>query len=77
MYFQMLFTVCLCSDGLKYAADVKDMILTATCGHVAGFMSETIQGVGGSIPLASGYLPEVYKVCALMNGPLSLNTSFK
>jgi 4-aminobutyrate aminotransferase-like enzyme len=30
--------------------------------QVAGFMSETIQGVGGAVPLADGYLPEVYKV---------------
>lgn len=53
-----------CSDGLKYAADLKDLLLTATPGKVAGFMAETIQGVGGAVPLASGYLPEVYKVRA-------------
>lgn len=51
-----------CSDGSKYAADLKDLLLTATPGKVAGFMAETIQGVGGAVPLASGYLPEVYKV---------------
>lgn len=27
-------------------------------------MAETIQGVGGTVPLATGYLPEVYKVGA-------------
>eukprot|EP00798_Chlamydomonas_sp_ICE-L_P026930 gene26931-4553_t len=48
-------------DGPKYAEDVKDLIATATSGRVAGWMSETIQGVGGSVPLATGYLPEVYK----------------
>lgn len=29
--------------------------------QIAGFMSETIQGVGGAVPLADGYLPAVYK----------------
>jgi hypothetical protein len=46
----------------RYAADVADLIQGATPGTVAGFISETIQGVGGSVPLADGYLPEVYKV---------------
>ena len=31
-------------------------------GGVAGFISESIQGVGGSVPLADGYLPAVYDV---------------
>lgn len=46
----------------RYAEDVRDLIGAATPGRVAGFISETIQGVGGATPLASGYLPEVYKV---------------
>ncbi len=50
------------ADGLKYAADLQDMVLTATSGRVAGFMAETIQGVGGTTALAPGYLPEAYKV---------------
>lgn len=49
-------------DGLRYAADVADLISAATPGRVAGFIAETIQGVGGAVPLATGYLPEVYKV---------------
>lgn len=49
------------NDGSKYAADVRDLIHTATPGRVAGFIAETIQGVGGATPLADGYLPEVYK----------------
>nr|CAD1839868.1 unnamed protein product [Ananas comosus var. bracteatus] len=32
-----------------------------TSGHVAGFISEAIQGVGGIVELAPGYLPAVYK----------------
>eukprot|EP01027_Heterolobosea_sp_BB2_P002708 GEZU01004077.1.p1 GENE.GEZU01004077.1~~GEZU01004077.1.p1 ORF type:complete len:484 (-),score=175.91 GEZU01004077.1:37-1488(-) len=50
------------NDGKKYAADVKDLIMTGTPGRVAAFIAETIQGVGGAIPLADGYLPEVYKI---------------
>ncbi|KDP22797.1 hypothetical protein JCGZ_00384 [Jatropha curcas] len=49
------------SDGEKYAKDVQDIINFGTSGHVAGFISEAIQGVGGIIELAAGYLPAVYK----------------
>eukprot|EP00252_Welwitschia_mirabilis_P002772 TRINITY_DN12752_c0_g1_i2.p1 TRINITY_DN12752_c0_g1~~TRINITY_DN12752_c0_g1_i2.p1 ORF type:complete len:391 (+),score=61.33 TRINITY_DN12752_c0_g1_i2:126-1298(+) len=49
------------SDGEKYAQDVKDHIDFGTSGNVAGFISETIQGVGGAVELAPGYLPAVYK----------------
>ncbi|KZV34952.1 alanine--glyoxylate aminotransferase 23, mitochondrial-like [Dorcoceras hygrometricum] len=48
------------ADGEKYAEDVKDLIQSGTSGHVAGFISEAIQGVGGIIELAPGYLPAVY-----------------
>jgi 4-aminobutyrate aminotransferase-like enzyme len=48
---------CYCDD-----ADVKDLIASATPGRVAGFIAETIQGVGGAVPLADGYLPAVYEV---------------
>jgi alanine-glyoxylate transaminase/(R)-3-amino-2-methylpropionate-pyruvate transaminase len=41
---------------------VADLIKGTTSGHVAGFISETIQGVGGAVSLAEGYLPAVYKV---------------
>ena len=49
------------SDGPRYADDVLDVIQTVTPGRVAGFIAETIQGVGGTVPLAPGYLPAVYK----------------
>ncbi|KAL3156160.1 Alanine--glyoxylate aminotransferase 2, mitochondrial [Trebouxia sp. C0010 RCD-2024] len=49
------------NDGPAYAEDVRDLIQTATSGQVAGFLSETIQGVGGATPLADGYLAEAYK----------------
>ncbi|GLJ29910.1 hypothetical protein SUGI_0591320 [Cryptomeria japonica] len=49
------------SDGEKYAKDVKEHIDYGTSGCVAGFIAETIQGVGGAVELAPGYLPAVYK----------------
>ncbi|MQL76032.1 hypothetical protein Taro_008422 [Colocasia esculenta] len=49
------------SDGEKYAKDVQELIEFGSCGHVAAFISEAIQGVGGIIDLAPGYLPAVYK----------------
>ncbi|KAF5829561.1 alanine-glyoxylate transaminase [Dunaliella salina] len=56
------------NDGKAYAADVEDLIQAATPGKVAGFMAETIQGVGGATPLADGYLPEVYKMVRAAGG---------
>lgn len=40
-------------------------------GGVAGFISESIQGVGGSVPLADGYLPAVYDVRSPAHLPAS------
>ena len=50
------------NDGAAYAEDVDDVIRHATSGRVAAFISESVQGVGGTIPLADGYLPKVYEV---------------
>jgi len=47
--------------GLKYADDVKDIIKFATPGRVAGFIAESIQGVGGAVVFPDGYLENVYK----------------
>ncbi|KAJ6792334.1 alanine--glyoxylate aminotransferase 2-like protein 3, mitochondrial-like [Iris pallida] len=49
------------SDGAKYAKDVQEIIDFGTSGRVGGFISEAIQGVGGIMELAPGYLPAVYK----------------
>ena len=57
------------NDGKAYAEDVRDLIETATPGAVAAFFGETYQGVGGCVPLADGYLPEVYKVCGCVPLP--------
>ncbi|KAF6147051.1 hypothetical protein GIB67_036770 [Kingdonia uniflora] len=48
------------SDRLKYAEDVQGLIEYGTSGHVAGFIIETIQGIGEIVELAPGYLPAAY-----------------
>nr|GMD64323.1 alanine--glyoxylate aminotransferase 2 homolog 3, mitochondrial-like [Ipomoea batatas] len=48
------------SDGPKYARDVDEIITYGTTGCVAAFIAEAIQGVGGIMELAPGYLPAVY-----------------
>jgi alanine-glyoxylate transaminase / (R)-3-amino-2-methylpropionate-pyruvate transaminase len=47
--------------GAKYAADVKSLIDYATPGAVAGFIAESIQGVGGVVVFPDGYLKHVYE----------------
>ena len=47
--------------GKKYAADVKELIQFATSGQVAGFIAESIQGVGGVVVFPDGYLKNVYE----------------
>lgn len=49
------------ANGQKYAEDVADLISASTPGRVAGFIAETIQGAGGAVELAPGYLPAVYE----------------
>ena len=56
------------NDGLAYAQDVADVISGATPGRVAAFVSETIQGVGGAVPLADGYLPAAYDIVRQAGG---------
>jgi alanine-glyoxylate transaminase/(R)-3-amino-2-methylpropionate-pyruvate transaminase len=46
--------------GRKYADDVKNLIDYATPGKVAGFIAESIQGVGGFVEFPTGYLRDVY-----------------
>lgn len=47
--------------GRKYADDVKSLIDYATPGKVAGFIAESIQGVGGFVQFPSGYLQHAYE----------------
>jgi len=46
--------------GKKYADDVKQVIDYTTSGKVAGFIAESIQGVGGFVVFPDGYLQQVY-----------------
>jgi alanine-glyoxylate transaminase/(R)-3-amino-2-methylpropionate-pyruvate transaminase len=47
--------------GKKYADDVKSLIDYATPGKVAGFIAESIQGVGGFVEFPQGYLKHAYE----------------
>jgi alanine-glyoxylate transaminase / (R)-3-amino-2-methylpropionate-pyruvate transaminase len=47
--------------GKKYADDVKNLIDYATPGKLAGFVAESIQGVGGFVVFPDGYLKHVYE----------------
>ena len=46
--------------GRKYADDVRNLIECSTSGRIAGFIAESIQGVGGVVAYPDGYLREVY-----------------
>ncbi len=46
--------------GKNYAADVKNLLDHATSGQVAGFVAESIQGVGGCVVFPDGYLQHAY-----------------
>ena len=45
------------ADG--YANEVKNLIQYATSGKIAGFIAESIQGVGGAVVYPEGYLKKV------------------
>ena len=47
--------------GKKYAADVKNLIDYATPGRVAGYIAESIQGVGGCVVFPDDYLKHTYE----------------
>ena len=49
------------NDGAKCAAELEDVIAYSTSGRVAAFFAESMQGVGGAVPLADGFLPAAYK----------------
>lgn len=43
----------------QYANEVKNLIQYATSGKIAGFIAESIQGVGGTVVYPEGYLKKV------------------
>lgn len=47
--------------GKKYADDVQNLIDYATSGQIAGFIAESIQGVGGCVVFPDNYLKHVYE----------------
>jgi alanine-glyoxylate transaminase/(R)-3-amino-2-methylpropionate-pyruvate transaminase len=47
--------------GKKYADDVKSLIDYATPGKIAGFIAESIQGVGGFVEFPQNYLKHTYE----------------
>jgi alanine-glyoxylate transaminase/(R)-3-amino-2-methylpropionate-pyruvate transaminase len=54
--------------GAKYAADVQDLIIHGTPGRVAGFISESIQGLGGTVVYPEGYLQKTYEIVRAAGG---------
>jgi alanine-glyoxylate transaminase/(R)-3-amino-2-methylpropionate-pyruvate transaminase len=47
-------------SGTAYAAEIQDVIAYATPGKIAGFIAESIQGVGGTVVFPEGYLQAAY-----------------
>ncbi len=47
--------------GTKYAADIQSLIQFGSSGKIAGFIAESIQGVGGTIVFPDGYLQKSYE----------------
>jgi alanine-glyoxylate transaminase/(R)-3-amino-2-methylpropionate-pyruvate transaminase len=54
--------------GKKYAADVRNLIDYATPGQIAGFIAESIQGVGGCVVFPEGYLKQTYEYVRAAGG---------
>jgi alanine-glyoxylate transaminase/(R)-3-amino-2-methylpropionate-pyruvate transaminase len=47
--------------GRKYAEDVKSLIQFGTSGRIAGFIAESVQGVGGTVVFPDNYLKHAYE----------------
>ncbi len=48
-------------SGPRYAEDIRETIRFATSGKIAGFIAESIQGVGGAVVFPENYLKEAYR----------------
>ncbi|MDF1813562.1 MAG: aminotransferase class III-fold pyridoxal phosphate-dependent enzyme [Verrucomicrobiales bacterium] len=51
-----------------YAEDVRQLIEFATPGRIAGYIAESIQGVGGAIVFPDGYLKKAYEIARSHGG---------
>jgi len=47
--------------GRKYAEDVRALVQFGSSGKLAGFIAESIQGVGGTVVFPDGYLKHAYE----------------
>src|ERR1700726_5341580 len=54
--------------GVACANDVENLIQTGTSGHIAAFIAEPIQGVGGFIPPPKEYFKIVFKIVKKYGG---------
>lgn len=50
------------SCGLKCAHDIKNVIEYQTCGEIAAFIGEPIQGVGGAVVPPPGFFKIIYDI---------------
>lgn len=48
--------------GKMYAQDIQEAIDFSTAGEIGGFWAEGIQGVGGTVQYAEGYIDEAFKL---------------
>lgn len=55
-------------SGPLYAGEIKDVISYATPGRVAGFIAESVQGVGGAVVFPEGYLRSAYEIVRAAGG---------
>ncbi|MEX1117692.1 MAG: aminotransferase class III-fold pyridoxal phosphate-dependent enzyme [Terrimicrobiaceae bacterium] len=55
-------------SGPVYAGEIKDLIAYATPGKVAGFIAESVQGVGGAVVFPEGYLRSAYEIVRAAGG---------
>ena len=46
--------------GRKYADDIRSLVQFGSSGKLAGFIAESIQGVGGTVVYPDGYLKHAY-----------------
>jgi len=55
-------------SGPEYAAEIKSVIDYATPGRIAGFIAESVQGVGGTVVFPDGYLRAAYEHARMAGG---------